>query len=206
MTPIDPMHNLFLGTAKHNISVWKTKLILNENDLLKIQEKIGNFFCPSDVGKLPQKMHVEHYFNSVKNQQALVLLKRLQFSVDWSTDEGIFVKKFKNGSLSEIESNRPYKMYSFLYGNENFQLCTSVKLGNELYMNGSVLGSKNSRSIRSSFILAFWSIGNGQLSHTCSDLSPHPGQIVNFLEHSIIMNGVKSHILARVTWFKGLDD
>lgn len=80
MTPIDPMHNLFLGTAKQMISVWKTKLILNENDLLKIQEKIGNFFCPSDVGKLPQKMHVEHYFNSVKNQQALVLLKRLQFS------------------------------------------------------------------------------------------------------------------------------
>lgn len=107
----------------------------------------------------------------------------------------------------EIESNRLHKMYSFLYGNENFQLCTSVKLGNELYMNGSVLGSKNSRSIRSSFILAFWSIGNGQLSHTCSDLSPHPGQIVNFLEHSIIMNGtVKSHILAKVTWFKGLDD
>lgn len=55
MTPIDPMHNLFLGTAKHMISVWKTKLILNENDLLKIQEKIGNFFCPSDVCKLPQK-------------------------------------------------------------------------------------------------------------------------------------------------------
>lgn len=55
--------------------------------------------------------------------------------------------------------------------------------------------------------LAFWSKGNGQLSHTCSDLSPHPGQIVNFLEHSIIMNGtVKSHILAKVTWFKGLDD
>lgn len=55
MTPIDPMHNLFLGTAKHMISDWKTKLILNENDLLKIQEKIGNFFCPSDVCKLPQK-------------------------------------------------------------------------------------------------------------------------------------------------------
>ena len=64
-------------------------------------------------------------------------------------------------------------MYSFLYGNDSFQLCTSVKFGNELYLNGSVLGSKNSRSIRSSFILAFWSIGNGQLAHTCSDLSPH---------------------------------
>lgn len=51
------------------------------------------------------------------------------------------------------------------------------------------------------------SIGIGQLSHTCSDLSPHRGQIVKFLEHSIIMIGtVKSHILAKVTWFKGLND
>lgn len=37
MKPIDPMHNIFLGTAKHMISVWKTKLALNENDLVKIQ-------------------------------------------------------------------------------------------------------------------------------------------------------------------------
>ena len=55
MTPIDPMHNLFLGTAKHMISVWKTKMILKESDFLVIQEKISNFFCPSDVGKLPKK-------------------------------------------------------------------------------------------------------------------------------------------------------
>lgn len=44
MTLIDPLQNLFLSTAKHMISVWKTKLILNENDLLKIQEKKGKFF------------------------------------------------------------------------------------------------------------------------------------------------------------------
>lgn len=48
------------------------------------------------------KMHVEHYFNSVKNQQALFVEKASVqssiLSVDWSTDEGIFVKKFKNGS------------------------------------------------------------------------------------------------------------
>lgn len=90
------------------------------------------------------------------------------------------MKKIKNGSLPEIESNRLHKMYSFLYGNENFQLCTSVKLGNELYMNGSVLGSKNSRSIRSSFILAFWSIGNGQLSHTCRPNSKFSGAFHNY--------------------------
>ena len=54
MTPTDPMHNLFLGSAKHMINFWETCL-LNENDLLKIQDKVGNCLCPSDVGKLPQK-------------------------------------------------------------------------------------------------------------------------------------------------------
>lgn len=40
---------------------------------------------------------------------------------------------------------------------------------------------------------------DGQLSHTCSDLSPHPGQIVNFLEHFIIMNGTvrKGYLVQR---------
>lgn len=108
-------------------------------------------------------------------------------SVDWSISEGIFAKKFKCGTLSEMDSKRLQKMYSFLYGTENFQLCTSVKLGNELYLNWSVLGSKHSRSVRLSFVLAFWSMGNGQLAHTCDDLSPHPGQIQNILEHSIII-------------------
>ena len=376
MTPIDPMHNLFLGTAKHMIKVWKTKCILNENDFLRIQDKVGNFLCPSDVGKLPKKfassfgsfnadqwknwtllfsiyalkdilppdhlecwrkfvlacrrlcsrnismgnvkvadfllldfcktfeqlygenfvtpnMHLHghlldclfdfgpiysfwlfsferengilgSYLTNRKQIETQVMKKYLKeswarenqgmhlddncfslyeelsnfqsenargtlfqqckkpasfiviqkasiqssiLSVDWSSNEGIFVKKFKCGSLSEIDLNRLNKMYSFLYGNDSFQLCTSVKFGNELYLNGSVLGSKNSRSIRSSFILAFWSIGNGQLAHTCSDLSPHPGQIVNFVEHSIIMNGTtKTHFLAKVNWFKGLDD
>ena len=57
-------------------------------------------------------------------------------SVDWNTNEGIFVKNIKCGSLSEIDLNRLNKMYSFLYGNDSFQLCTSVKFGNELYLNG----------------------------------------------------------------------
>lgn len=48
MTPIDQLHNLFLGTAKHMISVWKTKMILKESDFLVIQEKI-------DIGKLPKQ-------------------------------------------------------------------------------------------------------------------------------------------------------
>ena len=55
MTPIDPMHNLFLGTAKHMISVWKTHSLLDDEKCKIIQERIQPFNCPSDIGKLPQK-------------------------------------------------------------------------------------------------------------------------------------------------------
>lgn len=86
-------------------------------------------------------------------------------------------------------------------------MCTSVKVGNEVYLNGSVLGSKHSRSVRSSYVLAFWCGDEGELVHTYEDLTPHPGQIIRFLEHSIIIDGnVKSHFLAQVTWFKRLED
>lgn len=46
-------------------------------------------------------MHVEHYFNSVKKPASFSVVEKASvqssiLSVDWSTDEGIFVKKFKN--------------------------------------------------------------------------------------------------------------
>ena len=55
MTPIDPMHNLFLGTAEHMITVWKTKKLLFDDDFKKIQSRVEPFICPSDIGRLPNK-------------------------------------------------------------------------------------------------------------------------------------------------------
>lgn len=55
MTVIDPMHNLFLGTAKRMISLWKDHKILLPEHLDKIQLQMEKVQCPSDVGKLPQK-------------------------------------------------------------------------------------------------------------------------------------------------------
>ncbi|CAC5389414.1 unnamed protein product [Mytilus coruscus] len=56
MTPIDPMHNLFLGTAKHMFKIWKTKGLLDDEKCKMIENKILLFSCPSDVGKLPKKI------------------------------------------------------------------------------------------------------------------------------------------------------
>lgn len=52
---IDPMHNLFLGTAKRMLTVWKDQKLLLPEHFDKIQEKISMVICPSDIGKLPQK-------------------------------------------------------------------------------------------------------------------------------------------------------
>ncbi|KAL3858314.1 hypothetical protein ACJMK2_012908 [Sinanodonta woodiana] len=55
MTILDPMHNLFLGSAKHMLKIWNATKILRDEHLGMIQEKIELIQCPSDVGKLPQK-------------------------------------------------------------------------------------------------------------------------------------------------------
>ena len=55
MTPIDPMHNLFLGTAENMITVWKTKKLLFDDDFKKMQSRVEPFICPSDIGRLPNK-------------------------------------------------------------------------------------------------------------------------------------------------------
>lgn len=46
MTIIDPMHNLFLGTAKRMLTVWKDQKLLLPEHFDKIQEKISMVICP----------------------------------------------------------------------------------------------------------------------------------------------------------------
>lgn len=56
---IDPMHNLFTGTAKHvlkNIWMEADKPLLDKNSLLKIQEKVDKIPVPADVGRTPKKI------------------------------------------------------------------------------------------------------------------------------------------------------
>ena len=56
---IDPMHNLFTGTAKHlmkNIWLDSDNPMLKKNDLSNIQEKLDKIKAPSDVGRMPKKI------------------------------------------------------------------------------------------------------------------------------------------------------
>ena len=55
MLVIDPMHNLFLGSAKHFL-----KDILMADSIIKkntIQERVNFFTVPSGIGRIPLKIH-----------------------------------------------------------------------------------------------------------------------------------------------------
>ena len=51
---IDPMHNLFLGTAKHCVEVWKSTGLISSDDLLIMQMRVNDYFCP--IGRIPSKI------------------------------------------------------------------------------------------------------------------------------------------------------
>lgn len=54
MLPIDPMHNLFLGTAKHFArDIWIGCNILLHGALTDIETRLKNTVVPSGLGRLP---------------------------------------------------------------------------------------------------------------------------------------------------------
>ena len=62
MLVIDPMHNLFLGVAKHFFKrVFIEKGILSEASLKTIQERIDAMRVPSDIGRIPHKIESSFY-------------------------------------------------------------------------------------------------------------------------------------------------
>ena len=56
MLCIDPMHNLFLGTGKHMLSIWIEQKHLKQEHFSSIQEFINSMSVPSDIGRIPSKI------------------------------------------------------------------------------------------------------------------------------------------------------
>ena len=53
---VDPMHNLFLGTNKRILSLWKEKGFLSEANFDMIQKQVDLINPPSNVGRIPSKI------------------------------------------------------------------------------------------------------------------------------------------------------
>ena len=58
MLIIDPMHNLFLGTAKHMLKIWEGQNLLSRRHFQQLQESVDGFTVPPDVGRIPHKIQV----------------------------------------------------------------------------------------------------------------------------------------------------
>jgi hypothetical protein len=67
MHVIDPMHNLYLGSGKHMMAIWKEKEPVLGQNYDKIQNIVDNISVPSDVGRIPQK--IESGFSGFKADQ-----------------------------------------------------------------------------------------------------------------------------------------
>ena len=67
---IDPMHNLFMGTAKYIINVWMDKGLLSHGVMTAIEKKVKKFCTPSDMGRLPCNLST---FSRFTANQILVL-------------------------------------------------------------------------------------------------------------------------------------
>lgn len=53
---IDPMHNLFLGSAKRMFEIWFDFELINAKSLKEIEKRVQDLDVPSDVGKQPTKI------------------------------------------------------------------------------------------------------------------------------------------------------
>ena len=75
MTIIDPMHNLFLGSAK----IFTQKLLINsgvldKSKLQKIQEHLQNAYVPTNIGRLPTKIESGDINYSFTANQPILLI------------------------------------------------------------------------------------------------------------------------------------
>ena len=57
MTVIDPMHNLFLGSAKHVLKdIWIKGGLIQEKQIQQIQDVMNSMKTPTGVGRIPRKI------------------------------------------------------------------------------------------------------------------------------------------------------
>lgn len=53
---VDPMHNLFLGTAKKMFHIWTDLKLFSQSQLKEIEERIKSVEVPGDIGRLPMRI------------------------------------------------------------------------------------------------------------------------------------------------------
>ena len=72
---IDPMHNLFTGTAKQkNIWLDSDKPLLEKNHLIQVQEKLDRVKVPTTIGRMPKKIRNSYGGFTADQSKSLTVL------------------------------------------------------------------------------------------------------------------------------------
>ena len=53
---VDPMHNLFLGTAKYVFKLWDKQGVIAKKEMKRLEKHIEEMDVPTDMGRLPKKI------------------------------------------------------------------------------------------------------------------------------------------------------
>ena len=53
---VDPMHNFFVGLAKHTTKQWNELGVLSSCDYMIIQDRVDAICVPSKIGRIPRKI------------------------------------------------------------------------------------------------------------------------------------------------------
>ena len=53
---VDPMHNLFLGTAKYVFKLWDKQGVIAKKEMKRLEKRIEEMDVPTDMGRLPKKI------------------------------------------------------------------------------------------------------------------------------------------------------
>ena len=114
----------------------------------------------------------------------------------------------KHCTLSNLEKAYLQSMYMLLYPNSEVHIHISYSSIQHVYVGGELYGSSNSRTRRSSTIMAFWAGSDGEIQLSQNLVTkPRPGLISNFMLHVVKVNGVPlQHLLARVSWYTAIPD
>lgn len=56
MSIVDPMHNLFQGTAKKMMKLWLGLKVIHPEQLVTIQERVDSVDAASNIGAIPRKI------------------------------------------------------------------------------------------------------------------------------------------------------
>lgn len=176
---------------------------------IELPEKCQELFI-KNFSELKMCNEIEMKVTDQEIRHLLYLSKRSASipNQDWSNISAYRFSKDSTHCLTADEFRVLQNTYKAIYPDlahmvfpESCRKCSSITLRNEVY------GSWESRHKRSSFVMAYWNSGDGQILEEVGTGELIPGIVQTYYIHNLIVEDrSKVHIFAKVNWLTPLPD